>query len=736
MSLSKQLYIIISIIFFMIFAGNFIISVKNTKEYLEIESITKAQDTATSLGMSIKPLIHNKNNPEIESIIKAIANRGFYKEIRLEDIQITFTNKDLIKNSNLDILVPWIISDVKIDKKYGKIESQKDDSLFEEALDNLDDEIIEEEKKATNNIIYNLIPEKSYEKGGTFKITFKAKNSEKEINSSARIVLNKVLVKEFREEKYDYVPQWFIDIIKLNMEEKSSEISDGWSNVATVYVSANAGDAYAKLYEQARGAIIYSLIAFLVAISLLIIFLGFILKPLKNIEKLAKNIAQGEFDTIKKLPYTTEIKNVAIAMNDMSNKIEGIIKKLNTNIQNITQKISQDDLTKLEMEQTFETDMKDMFIKKTDGYVLSLKIEYLGDYAKKSSNSQINSFIKEFAKILSDCNKKYDSKTYRFFGSEFAMIVKNRKREDIINLCKELKNKFDDLNKKIKLTNISNIGATIFNQISTTNEILAAAIEARENAKQIGPNEAFIRDENDLARDMESWRELIFDIIDNSRFEVGYIGDAYILYGENRGNLLMQEAFTRAFDKDNNTIPIGTFISIAEKYEKVIDFDKAVINKVIEHIKNDNITHEISINLSLDSIIDNEFIEWIEFTLKSNKDIASKLVFSITAYGVAKDINKFKIFAKIVNSFNGKIIIKRFESKFIPLQSIKNLHLDYIRLARDYTNGIATDSGKNTFVESMQDLCNLVNIKVIAENVKKDNDLDKVKEIELYAASR
>ena len=85
MSLSKQLYIIISIIFILIFTGNFIISVKNTKEYLEIESITKAQDTATSLGMSLKTLLKDKYDPEIGSIINAIANRGFYKEIRLEN---------------------------------------------------------------------------------------------------------------------------------------------------------------------------------------------------------------------------------------------------------------------------------------------------------------------------------------------------------------------------------------------------------------------------------------------------------------------------------------------------------------------------------------------------------------------------------------------------------------------------------------------------------------------------
>ena len=52
------------------------------------------------------------------------------------------------------------------------------------------------------------------------------------------------------------------------------------------------------------------------------------------------------------------------------------------------------------------------------------------------------------------------------------------------------------------------------------------------------------------------------------------------------------------------------------------------------------------------------------------------------------------------------------------------------------SNGISSDSGKYAFVESMQDLCNLVNIKVMAENVKSDDDLEKVKEIGLFAASR
>ena len=68
---------------------------------------------------------------------------------------------------------------------------------------------------------------------------------------------------------------------------------------------------------------------------------------------------------------------------------------------------------------------------------------------------------------------------------------------------------------------IAHIGVTPFNPISTTDAILAQANEAYEMAKQVGNNEAFIRNKDDLARDMLEWKELIKDIVYNSKFTVG-----------------------------------------------------------------------------------------------------------------------------------------------------------------------------------------------------------------------
>jgi EAL domain-containing protein (putative c-di-GMP-specific phosphodiesterase class I) len=712
----------------MIFAGNFIISVTNFKDYLQIESKTKAQDTATSLGVRLKPLLNeNINDPEIELIISAIANSGFYKEIRLEIALFEFSSGDLLNQLDLD--GNFKIKDLRVDPHDGILVDKKDDNEMADELAELDGEDGLDSQQV-DQAVYTFIPAKDFPAKKDVTIFFTAYNDNKEIKTEAKITINKIPVKITREEKFDNIPQWFMDMLPLHMVETKSEIAK-WKTQAIIYVSANAGDAYAKLYDQAVGAIYYAIVSFTIAFGIFVIFLNFILKPLKEIEQLAKNITDGNFETIEKLPWTTELRNVSISMNTMSNTIKNIIGKLNNNLEKMTEQLSKDGLTGLQLEQTFNTDMKQMFIKKIDGYVFSIKIDNFGNFAKNNPHKVVDQFLKDFANILKQCE---NAKAYRFFGSTFAMISYVADHKQIEQLAKDLKYSFEQLGEKYNLTSVAHIGATPFNPISTTDAILAQANEAYEMAKQIGYNEISIRDKNDLAKDMLEWKDLVVDIIQNHKFKVGYINQAVSM--DDKKILLLEEAFTSANDNDNKPIAIGTFISIAEKYDMIIDFDKAVITQIIKHIEQNNVQNEIAINLAFDSLMDSGFKNWVKNILTQHKQIASQLVFSVTAYGCVRDTKVFKEFIELVHKYNGKILLKRFETKFIPLDTLKEFQLDYIRLARDYTNGIANDASKQSFVELICELAKLINIKVFAESVKDDDSFVKLKELGLYGSSK
>ncbi len=90
MSVSKQIGLGFFIILTTVFISLFWLNLKNTEAYIEIQLASHAQDTATSLGLSLSPHVGDENSlPIVETMIQAIYDRGYYKSIVLFDNQDT-----------------------------------------------------------------------------------------------------------------------------------------------------------------------------------------------------------------------------------------------------------------------------------------------------------------------------------------------------------------------------------------------------------------------------------------------------------------------------------------------------------------------------------------------------------------------------------------------------------------------------------------------------------------------
>ena len=86
MKLSTQLSVSLLIFLLAVFAGSFFINVKMTKEYVNEQLATHAQDTATSLGLAMAPYIMQENGQAVaETMVNAIFDRGYYQTISVKD---------------------------------------------------------------------------------------------------------------------------------------------------------------------------------------------------------------------------------------------------------------------------------------------------------------------------------------------------------------------------------------------------------------------------------------------------------------------------------------------------------------------------------------------------------------------------------------------------------------------------------------------------------------------------
>ena len=144
----------------------------------------------------------------------------------------------------------------------------------------------------------------------------------------------------------------------------------------------------------------------------------------------------------------------------------------------------------------------------------------------------------------------------------------------------------------------------------------------------------------------------------------------------------------------------------------------------------------MAINLSSRTIKNSDFRVRLASLVANNKNVAGQVVFSLSAYAVAKEINVYKEFISFAHALNIKVIIKRFEAQSMAPDLIKTLRPDFVRLARDIGNGVSRDAQKKEFTKTMVEVCELLDIQVLAENVKSENDFNCLKEIGVTGASR
>lgn len=86
MTLGRQLLLLTTLMFVLIFSGTFVISINNTRDYLQTQLQSHAQDAASSLGLSLSPHMAAKDEVIMQSMVDAIFDGGYYREISLIDI--------------------------------------------------------------------------------------------------------------------------------------------------------------------------------------------------------------------------------------------------------------------------------------------------------------------------------------------------------------------------------------------------------------------------------------------------------------------------------------------------------------------------------------------------------------------------------------------------------------------------------------------------------------------------
>ena len=409
---------------------------------------------------------------------------------------------------------------------------------------------------------------------------------------------------------------------------------------------------------------------------------------------------------------------------------------LNNKLDEMGASLLRDDLSGLYKKAVFETDMMNLLTAYSPAYLMIVKVDSLPELVKEHGNDAIDQLLQAFAEKLKKSVEQHSEagiKAYRFYGGEFAMLVNNGNIELIESIAKALNNNFAELGEKYSKPDLAHIGVAPVNPVCTTESMLESVHEAYEQALLIGLNSYYIRSDENFARDIFTWKELVFNCVDNADYTLSYIGQ---ITSFQTGQLVMEEAFAQVRDKKGQLVAVGPFVSMAEKFAKIVDLDRGVVSKVLEHILNKRIQHAIAVNLSTSTIKNAEFRLWLEKLIKNNYAVTKQLVFSFSAYAVAKDVDAYLDFIDAAHQWGSQVMIKRFETQSMSPAITKKLNPNFIRLAREIGDGVSLSRQKYEFVQAMLQIGVLLDIAVLAENVQNDDDYYTLKTIGITGASR
>nr|4U65_A Chain A, Two component histidine kinase, GGDEF domain protein/EAL domain protein [Legionella pneumophila subsp. pneumophila str. Philadelphia 1]4U65_B Chain B, Two component histidine kinase, GGDEF domain protein/EAL domain protein [Legionella pneumophila subsp. pneumophila str. Philadelphia 1]4U65_C Chain C, Two component histidine kinase, GGDEF domain protein/EAL domain protein [Legionella pneumophila subsp. pneumophila str. Philadelphia 1]4U65_D Chain D, Two component histidine kinase, GGD len=90
----------------------YFITMNNARNFFIQQLESNAQDTATSLGLSLSQSLINHDVPTMDSMVKAVFDRGYFSSIKVQDIKgkVIILKKQLPQESDIP---QWFVNLIK-----------------------------------------------------------------------------------------------------------------------------------------------------------------------------------------------------------------------------------------------------------------------------------------------------------------------------------------------------------------------------------------------------------------------------------------------------------------------------------------------------------------------------------------------------------------------------------------------------------------------------------------------
>jgi len=627
MTLYRQLATSIIILFAVGFIGTVLTSTSNLRSFLESQLETHAQDTATSLGLSLSPHMQKPDLPVINSMIDAIFDRGYFQSIRLIDI-----------NDNM-------------------------------------------------------------------------------------------LVEKTRETQDEQAPGWFIELVSFESPQAESILMSGWKQAGSIHVVSHPGLAYREMWSNTRNTFQLFLAAAIIILGAALLALKLLLRPLREVEKQAEAIGRRSWVLQKRLPRTRELRSVVTAMNRLSSRVSEIFTEQSEVTEELRRKVYLDTVTELGNRQSFNRQCHIQIESgehAAHGALLLVRLGTLKEINESEGYPEGDKLLQRVAGLIkAQINNGGDGFVARLSGSEFGMVLQGADIQDAeklaTKLCEELRLVQDEVAPGSR--DFAHIGLTMWEHGRDLAELLAEADHALRTAGtgaaldwHRNPSEA---NDKTSAVGKEDWRSRVKEAVDTGNFR---LCTQAVYTADNERNVLHREVLLRLADGEGNYTSAGIYHPAIDSMNSARKLDRLIVEKLLDHLALDDSQVPYAINLSMASILDQDFREWLCKTLEASERAAGRIQLEMAENTVTSNIEQTRDLVNRLATSGYQTGIDHFGRDFHPFGYLSTLGVSYIKVDGYYTRGVSHNSENQFFIKSLRDTMHTLGIKIMAQSVETDEE--------------
>lgn len=337
--------------------------------------------------------------------------------------------------------------------------------------------------------------------------------------------------------------------------------------------------------------------------------------------------------------------------------------------------------------------------------------------------------VLRFARLLEEDLPK-SGVLSRLTGDDFCMLLTHANTETALEFARNIRSKGESLrylegDKSLQIT--TSIGVACFNRSSGDGgSALTTARMACEAAQEHGrdrievydaQNQSIIRRYDDMHLVAE-----IQQALDGDGFEL-LAQPIKSLTGKTNNPRF--EVLLRMTDADGEPVPAQALFSAAERYRMMPQIDRWVVSQTIAQLTEH---HEFiagqavrfSINLSGQSLGDDEILAFIEDEIAASGLPTSSLCFEITESAAVSHLDKAQAFIDRLRQLGCSISLDDFGAGLSSFAYLKNFNVDTLKIDGGFIRDITSNRISESMVAAITQVATVMELETVAEYVETD----------------